>query len=78
MNKDTITISQKIEYVDKIDLYRKGNYIGSFDSYDEILKFFDRNLEWEKYSGKDNVDYLNSSNYSVIQSKHLKFSKGDN
>ena len=74
MNKDTITISQKIEYVDKFDLYRKGNYIGSFDSYDEILKFFDRNLEWEKYSGKDNVDYLNSSNYSVIQSKHLKFS----
>lgn len=74
MNKDTITISQKIEYVDKIDLYRKGNYIGSFDSYDDILKFFDRNLEWEKYSGKDNVDYLNSSNYSVIQSKHLKFS----
>ena len=72
MNKDTITISQNIEYVDKIDLYRKGNYIGSFDSYDEILKFFDRNLEWEKYSGKDNVDYLNSSNYSVIQSKHLK------
>ena len=74
MNKDTITISQKIEYVDKFDLYRKGNYFGSFDSYDEILKFFDRNLEWEKYSGKDNVDYLNSSNYSVIQSKHLKFS----
>ena len=68
----------KIEYVDKYDLYKNGNYIGSFDSYDEILKFFDRNLEWEKYSGKDNVDYLNSSNYSVIQSKHLKFSKGDN
>ena len=68
----------KIEYIDKFDLYNNGNYIGSFDSYDEILKFFDRNLEWEKYSGKDNVDYLNSSNYSVIQSKHLKFSKGDN
>lgn len=63
-----------IEYVDKIDLYRKGNYIGSFDSYDEILKFFDRNLEWEKYSGKDNIAYLNSSIYSIIHSKHLKFS----
>lgn len=64
----------KIEYVDKIDLYRKGNYIGSFDSYDEILKFFDRNLEWEKYSGKDIIAYLNISIYSIIHSKHLKFS----
>ena len=64
----------KIEYVDKIDLYRKGNYIGSFDSYDEILKYFDKNHKWEEYYGKDNIDYMNSSIYSVIQSKHLKFS----
>lgn len=68
----------KNEYVDKFDLYRRGSYFGSFDSYDEILKFFDRNLELEKYSDKDNIDFLNSSNYSVIHSKHLKFSKGDN
>lgn len=31
----------KIEYVDKFDLYKMGNYIGSFDSYDEIQKFFE-------------------------------------
>lgn len=64
----------KIEYDDKIDLYKKGNYIGSFDSYDEILKFFDRNHEWNEYYGKYNIDYLNSSIYTVIQSKHLRFS----
>lgn len=59
----------KIEYVDKYDLYKKGNYIGSFDSYDEVLKF-----EWEEYYGNDKIDYLNKMNYSVIRSKHLKFS----
>lgn len=68
----------KIEYVDKFDLYMRGIYLGSFDSYDEILKFFDRMLDCEKYSDKDNIAYLNSSNYSVIHSKHLNFSKGDN
>ena len=70
----------KIKYVDKYDLYKKGNYIGSFDSYDEIRKFFDKNHEWEEYYGKDNIDYLNSSIFSVIQSKHLNFSlsQGDN
>ena len=55
-------------------LQKKGNYIGSFDSYDEILKFFDRNLEWEEYYGNDKIDYLNKMNYSVIHSKHLNFS----
>ena len=59
----------KIEYVDKYDLYKNGNYIGSFDSYDEILKF-----EWEEYYGNDKIAYLNKMNYSVIRSKHLKFS----
>ena len=59
----------KIEYVDKYDLYKNGNYIGSFDSYDEILNF-----EWEEYYGSDKIAYLNKMNYSVIQSKHLKFS----
>ena len=42
----------KIEYVDKIDLYKKGNYIGSFDSYDEILKYFERKFnDWTRYYG---------------------------
>ena len=59
----------KIEYIDKFDLYNNGNYIGSFDSYDEILKF-----EWEEYYGNDKIAYLNKMNYSVIRSKHLKFS----
>lgn len=31
----------KMEYVDKYDLYRRGSYFGSFDSYDEILKYFE-------------------------------------
>lgn len=65
-----------IEYVDKFDLYNNGNYVGSFDSYDEIVKFFNNGHKMEEYYcyGKDNIDYLNSSNYSVIHSKHLKFS----
>lgn len=67
----------KIEYVDKFDLYKKGNYIGSFDSYDEILKYFqddDKHFYMALGSSYDFESSMNSSCYTVIQSKHLKFS----
>ena len=71
----------KIEYVDKYDLYKKGNYIGSFDSYDEILKYFERKFnDWTRYYGNYNnaLRETNDSRYTVIHSKHLNFSWGDN
>lgn len=66
-----------IEYVDKYDLYKKGNYIGSFDSYDEILKYFESKFnDWTRYYGNYNnaLRVLNDSRHTVIRSKHLKFS----
>ena len=67
----------KIEYVDKIDLYKKGNYIGSFDSYDETLKYFESKFnDWTKFYGNYNnaLRAFNDSRHTVIRSKHLKFS----
>lgn len=67
----------KIEYVDKFDLYEKGNYISSFNSYDEILDFFEIKKKHFCMIFSSSYDFessMNSSCYSVIQSKHLKFS----
>ena len=67
----------KLEYVDKYDLYKKGDYIGSFDSYDEVLKYFERKFnDWTRYYGNYNdvLREFNDSRHTVIRSKHLKFS----
>lgn len=69
----------KIEYVDKFDLYKRGNYIGSFDKYDEILKYFEDKYKTCSCGGYGwTSEYFckiqNDEVYSVIQSKHLKFS----
>ena len=67
----------KIEYIDKFDLYNNGNYIGSFDSYDETLKYFESKFnDWTKFYGNYNnaLRAFNDSRHTVIRSKHLKFS----
>ena len=67
----------KIEYIDKFDLYNNGNYIGSFDSYDEIVKYFEGKFnDWTRYYGNYNnaLRAFNDSRHTVIRSKHLKFS----
>ena len=67
----------KIEYIDKFDLYNNGNYIGSFDSYDEIVKYFEGKFnDWTRYYGNYNntIRETNDSRHTVIHSKHLKFS----
>lgn len=71
----------KIIPYEKFDLYQHGNFINSFDSYEDIEKFLQNKLEEETlfYSIKNSdrkylAEMFNNKKYSIIKSTYLKFS----
>lgn len=71
----------KITPYEKFDLYQHGNFINSFDSYEDIEIFLKSELENEIwfYSMKNSdrkylAEMFNNKKYSVIKSTYLNFS----
>ena len=65
-----------IHYIDKYEIYEKGNYVNSFDTKDEVTAFFENeyNIMAWRYPDEDKRKIaLSDRSFSVIESKHFFF-----
>lgn len=71
----------KITPCEKLDLFEMGNFIKSFDSYEDVELFLKTKLEneilfygYKKGDRKYLAEIYNSRRYSIIKSTYFKFS----
>lgn len=59
-----------IEFKKKYELYQNGNFVDSFDTEEEMRKFFEK----ESHKYENPIWQLNYRKYSIMEAKHAVFS----